>query len=353
MATAPTQPRARRVTRARLVTATAAIIVAGAGFLALLARSSTTVAFPRLPTLGALRDVYDGDFGDPFLLTVRSGSTPSAPAVYELFGTDDWPAHIPTAQSTDLTNWQHGADALPNLPAWANPDPTNSLTWAPTLLATANGYLMYVSVQERASRRECIAAVFAVAPQGPYRDALGAPMVCQRDLGGSIDPSLTRDDQGHLHLVWKSDGNCCDLPATIWTQDLAADGLRLTGIAHRLLSADAPWQGGIIENPALLQAAGGGWWLFYSGNRFDLPAYATGLAYCPTLTGPCRETSDRPFLAGTFPASTGTQYAPGGLDFFRDAHGTLWAVLATWNRPPRNGRFYCCRSLDIAPVLHV
>ena len=341
------------VTRARLVTAAASmIIVAGAGYLASMAGSSTSFAVPRLPTLGTLRDVYDGDFGDPFVLNVRSGASPTAPAVYDLFGTDDWPAHIPTAQSTDLANWQHGPDALPILPAWANPDPTNSLTWAPALLATASGYVMYVSVQERASRRECIAAVSAPSPDGPYRDALGTPLVCQRDLGGSIDPSVTRDGQGSLHLVWKSDGNCCGLPATIWTQGLAADGLGLTGVVRRLLSADEPWQGGIIENPALLHAAGGGWWLFYSGNRFDVPAYATGLAYCPTLAGACRETSRRPFLAGTFPATTGTQFAPGGLDFFRDVHGMLWAALATWNRPPRNGRFYCCRSLDIAPVLN-
>jgi len=349
MGTSPTPSASRRRTRARLATAAAAVImVTGAGLAALLVTSSTSAAFPTLPALGPVRDVYDGDFGDPFVLPVRSGPSPAAPTIYALFGTDDWPAHIPTAQSTDLANWQQGPDALPTLPVWANPDPTNSLTWAPALLATAHGYLMYVSVQEQASRRECIAAVFAAAPQGPYQDALGAPLVCQRDLGGSIDPSITRDDQGRLHLIWKSDGSCCGLPSSIWTQDLAGDGLKLMGVAHRLLTADEPWQSGIIENPALLQASGGGWWLFYSGNRFDAAAYATGLAYCPTLAGPCRETSRRPFLATTGAA---TQHAPGGLDFFRDVHGTVWAALATWNRPPRNGRFYCCRSLDIAQVL--
>jgi arabinan endo-1,5-alpha-L-arabinosidase len=155
---------------------------------------------------------------------------------------------------------------------------------------------------------------------------------------------VTGDGHG-LHLVWKSDGNCCGLHAQLWEQDLTADGLSLTGRSHLLLTADLPWQAGIVENPALLRASRG-WWLFYSGNRFDVAGYATGLAWCPTLRGPCRETSESPFLAGT-----ATQFAPGGLDFFRDAHGTEWAAFATWSRPPRNGRFYCCRPLNIAPVL--
>jgi len=90
--------------------------------------------------------------------------------------------------------------------------------------------------------------------------------------------------------------------------------------------------------------------LFYSGNAFDKPEYATGLAYCHKIEGPCRATSDLPFLA-TPALEQVKQYAPGGLETFRDAHGQLWAVFDTWNRPTRRGRFYCCRSLQLAPVL--
>ena len=43
-------------------------------------------------------------------------------------------------------------------------------------------------------------------------------------------------------------------------------------------------------------------------------------------------------------------FAPGGLDTFRDGHGALWAVFDTWNRPTRNARFRCCRSLQLAPI---
>jgi beta-xylosidase len=124
----------------------------------------------------------------------------------------------------------------------------------------------------------------------------------------------------------------------------------VTGVAHRLLSGSLPWQGGIVEEPAMVPATGGGWWLYYSGNFFDKPEYATGLAYCPTIEGPCRDASDQAVLA-TPALAQDHQFAPGGLDTFLDGQGRRWAVFDTWNRPTRNGRFYCCRSLQLAEVL--
>jgi hypothetical protein len=192
--------------------------------------------------------------------------------------------------------------------------------------------------------RECIAVLTSAAALGPYRDGRGSPLVCQPALGGSIDPSVVTD--GGLHLVWKSDGNCCGLPSELWEQDLTADGLAVTGSAHALLRADRSWQGGIIENPAMLRAGGGGWWLFYSGNAFNVAAYGTGLAWCRTVSGPCRETTSGPFLA-----TAAGQFSPGGLEVFHDHAGALWVAFATWNRPARRGRFFCCRSVDTAPLM--
>jgi len=306
------------------------------------AATGTPRTIPRLPVFGAARDVYDGDIGDPFVIT-QPGSA-GHPESYVLFGTDDPPDHLPTATSPDLAAWTHGPDAIPIDPVWADPDPGDRYTWAPAALAVSGHFVLYASVQSTALHRECIAAFTATTALGPYRDALGHPLVCQPAMGGSIDPSVVRDHG--LHLVWKNDGNCCGLPVSLWEQDLSTSGLALTGAPHRLLTSDEPWQGGIIENPALLQASQGGWWLFYSGNKFDVAAYATGLAWCPSLTGPCRETSTRPFLAGA-----GNQYSPGGLDLFTDAGGRRWAAFATWNRPARRGRFYCCRSVQLALVL--
>jgi len=310
-------------------------------------RSDRATATPRPPVLGPARDAYDGDLGDPFVLPVTAGGSVVR---FVAFGTGDWPARIPTAHSSDLTTWQKGPDALPDLPGWAAPDSKHSLSWAPAVLDTGRGYVLYVTLPDARSGQQCIGVATSAAPDGPYVGVGDGPLLCQHALGGSIDPSPTRDRDGHLLLLWKDEGNTRGRPSGLWEQPLTADGLGLVGTAHRLLTARQPWQDNIIEEPAVIPAADGGWWLFYSGSLFDTPTYATGLAYCPDLDGPCRETSDRPFLATPALKEEG-QFAPGGLETFRDGHGALWAVFDTWNRPTRNGRFRCCRSLQLAPVL--
>jgi len=318
--------------------------VAGALVLARTGRATATL---RPPVLGAAHDAYDSDLGDPFVLPVTAdGSVVS----FVAFGTGDWPARIPTAHSADLATWQKGPDALPDLPAWAAPDARHSRSWAPAVLDTGQGYVLYVTLPDARSGQQCIGAATSHAPDGPYVGVGDGPFVCQHDLGGSIDPSVTRDRAGGLHLLWKDEGNTRGQPSGLWSRPLTADGLALAGTAHRLLSARRPWQDDIVEEPATIPAADGGWWLFYSGSHFDAPTYAVGLAYCPTLDGPCRETSGRPFLATAGLHEQG-QAAPGGLETFRDGRGALWAVFDTWNRPERNGRFRCCRSLQLAPVL--
>jgi hypothetical protein len=207
-----------------------------------------------------------------------------------------------------------------------------------------------VTLPDARSHQECIAVAASSVPEGPYTGLGDGPLLCQHDLGGSIDPAVVRDRSGHLHLLWKNDGNSVGAPSSLWEQQLSADGRRMAGTAHRLLSATQAWQGGIVEEPAVIPAAAGGWWLFYSGNSFDRPEYATGLAYCAKLEGPCREFGNGPFLT-TASLLQQNQFAPGGLETFRDARGALWAVFDTWNRPTRNGRFYCCRSLQLAPVI--
>jgi len=339
--------RRRRGRRRPPASVAAAVIVVLLGALLVADRDGGATARLRPPVLGPARDVYDGDLGDPFVLPVTAGGTVVS---FVAFGTGTWPGRVPTAHSTDLTTWQKGPDALPQLPDWAAPDPTNSLSWAPAALQTSQGYVLYVSLPDSASGQQCIGAATSSVADGPYVGFGDGPLLCQHNLGGSIDPSITRDGAGRLHMLWKNDGNSIGRPSSLWEQQLTADGLGLVGTAHRLLTAKRSWQGGIIEEPAVIPAAEGGWWLFYSGNAFDTPEYAIGLAYCPDLEGPCRDASDDPFLATPALKQQG-QFAPGGLEAFRDGHGSLWAVFDTWNRPTRNGRFYCCRSLQLAPIV--
>jgi beta-xylosidase len=290
-----------------------------------------------VPTIGPAQVVDQNDVADPSVLTV--GST------YYLFGTTDWQSNVPTATSTDLVHWQDLPDSLPQLPSWAAP--SISMTWAPSVIAIGGHYIMYVTTEERSSGLQCIAVATASSAAGPYVDRSTAPLVCQRGDGGSIDPDVVRDTAGGLHLAWKSNGNCCGLPTFLWEQDLSPDGLHLVGAAHRLLAADEAWQDGNVEGPDLV-AAPRGWWLLYSGGDWRSSSYATGIAWCPTLDGPCRDALGAPLLP-----STSAMRTPSGLSTFVDAHGRSWAAFTTTVLEPspwRPGRTYANRVLDVAPL---
>jgi beta-xylosidase len=308
-----------------------------AGFLASVGARGAALILT-VPNIGPAQVVDQNDVADPSVLTVG--------ATYYLFGTTDWRSNVPTATSTDLVHWQDLPDSFPQLPSWATP--SISMTWAPSVIGIGGRYVMYVTTEERTSGLQCIAVAVASRPAGPYLDRSLAPLMCQRSQGGSIDPDVVRDPAGGLHLAWKSNGNCCGLPTYLWEQDLSPDGLHLLGAAHRLLAADQPWQDGNIEGPDLV-AAPRGWWLFYSGGNWRSSSYATGIAWCPALDGPCRDALDVALLPSTTAMRT-----PSGLSTFADARGRTWAAFTTTVLVPspwRPGRTYENRVLDVAPVV--
>jgi len=228
----------------------AVVAVTGASRLGSSSRAISAV--PSLPRLGPVATVDPNDVGDPFILAVPAGvrppsgvpfvgngpdsyqSSPWSPATaasavangwYVLLGTTDWQENVPTAISTDLIHWTQAPDALPVLPSWAAP--SISMTWAPAALRTDAGWVLYFSTEEQRSKLECIGRAVSSSPAGPYVDASATPMVCQRNLGGSIDPSVIRDGHGAEYLTWKNNGNALNSSDGIWSEKLAADGLSL------------------------------------------------------------------------------------------------------------------------------
>ncbi|HEY3811470.1 MAG TPA: glycoside hydrolase family 43 protein [Acidimicrobiales bacterium] len=361
-----------------LVAVAAAVVVAGRIDASSRSAAAVDPAPPRppaLPLLGPIQSVDSNDVGDPFILPVPAGVQPPTDVPYQgpgpdayasgpwskataesavshgwyvLFGTTDWQGNVPTAISTDGVHWTQAPDSLPVLPKWAAPSIT--MTWAPAAQRTSSGWVLYYSTEEQPSGLECIGRAISSSPAGPYRDQTSSPMLCQRNLGGSIDPSVVRASDGSTYLVWKTNGNAVHVPTSIWSQQLSSDGLSLRGEPHRLLGDDAPWELGNVEAPAMVAAPAGGYWLFYAGGVWSRPdGYATGLAYCSTLTGPCQETSTKPFLA-----TTANDISPGGLDTFTDLHGRLWAAFTGLVPVPSTrhpGHVYYNRVLDVAPFL--
>ncbi len=253
------------------------------------------------------------DVPDPYVI--------EANGVYVMFASQDgfFGPNVPVRVSSDLVDWTGPPiDALPTLPRWAEP----GFTWSPDVLRVQGRYVLWFNAALAASgptATKCIGVATSRSVVGPYHPVGSAPLVCQLDHLGSIDPRAFVDPSGQLWLLWKSDDNA-DLQAqthsTIWVQRLSPDGLQLIGQPVALMTADLPWEGRIVESPDMVYAAGH-YWLFFSGNWFNEPYYAMGVAECQSVIGPCDPTTLGPWFA-----SNAQGAGPGEESLFFD--GSRW-----------------------------
>lgn len=296
----------------------------------------------QLDMTNALRDgtpIFDGDFADPFALKTSE-------ALY-VFASDTTTsrytqgAHIPEIELTQNSAFQgyYLGDALPQLPKWT----VSGFQWAPSVWARPNGtYVMYYSTPathpldcvakpsgagcirtaKGPTSAMCISAATSTNPAGPYVDDSSSAFVCPASQGGAIDPSIFITHDGTPWLLWKSDGDCCRLPTIIYSQQLAPDGLATVGPPHQLIGASQPWEGGLVEGPAMVES-NGNFWLYYSANQWGTDHYGIGIAHCSSVIGPCTKPLSHAWLSSS--GGSQTDPGPGGEEFFQ-AGGLVWMV---------------------------
>jgi|SRR5579872_1508940 len=244
---------------------------------------------------------------------------------------------IGVTTSTELFKWPNPVRAaMASTPAWA----IEGFTWAPDVHHFDGRWVMYFDALAKPSlyfdrhahnfygrHAQCIGLATASSPLGPFVPE-AEPLVCQFAHHGSIDPRVFKDADGQLWLDWKSDDNA-PAPAashvtSLWAQQLSADGLKLVGPVHRLLSAGEPWESGLIEAPDMV-LAGGHYWLMYSGNWYNTVHYDLGLALCRAADGPCTAVGRSPW---SFAHLLGPQ--PGEASIFQATTG-YWLLYSPWN----------------------
>ncbi|QIK78924.1 family 43 glycosylhydrolase [Sphingomonas piscis] len=303
--------------------------------------------------------VYREDFPDPFIIETRGR--------YLAYSTNT-AVNVPMLQSSDLRHWSpllepstsgKLRDALPQLGPWARA----GFTWAPEVIRIGRRWRLYYTARSRTSDRQCVGVASADRPDGPFRDRSPTPLVCQDDLGGSIDASPFRDRSGALYLLYKNDGNSIGAATSIWSQRLTPDGLRLRGRAAALLTNRVDWQGGVIEAPTMIRR-GGAYQLFFSGGAFGWPAdaatspYAIGYATCRGPMGPCTPL-DEPLLASSVSSGASACLSgPGHQALFESRGRTFiafhgWAVTDDCRRGAAKRLLYIARLrwVDGAPVI--
>jgi xylan 1,4-beta-xylosidase len=243
--------------------------------------------------------VIPGDYPDPSIERAGRGW-------YATATSGSWLPAFPILRSGDTQDWRQIGAVLERRPSWAADD-----FWAPELVRRSGRALVYYAARARDGRR-CLAVATSEHMRGPYRDQ--GPLLCSRI--GEIDPLPVTDEQGADWLVWKQDGNSRGRPTPILAAPLAPGGLALAGVPRELFRADAPWERGLVEGPALLRHDGM-FYLVYSAGHCCGPRcnYVTGVARSRSLLGPW-EKRPGPFLedsaAFRCPGHVGVAGAPGG-----------------------------------------
>lgn len=244
--------------------------------------------------------VIDREFADPDV--VKAGGT------YHAYATNGEGKNIQHATSRDLVHWTVvGADALPSLGAWAVPD--RGKVWAPEVFDNGTGFTMHYTALDRAGGKQCIGAALSPSPDGPFRPVGDGPLVCPVAEGGAIDAS-SYTENGHRYMLWKNDGNCCEMDTWLHLQPVSRDGTRTTGPAVRLIKQDRPWEGKVVEAPTLVKRAGR-YVLFYSADFYGEDAYKTGYALASRLNGPYTK-AEAPLMSTE--SFAGAVHSPGGQD---------------------------------------
>jgi beta-xylosidase len=270
--------------------------------------------------------VIHDDFPDPFIL--RAGDA------YYAYATTDGAQNLQLARSPDLVRWETLDDPLPKLAAWSSGD-----TWAPEVLETPAGFVLYYTahapdvMRPDGSGSQCITVALANRPEGPFVDGSTKPLVCQAELGGSIDATPFIDADGTKYLIWKNDGNCCGLPTRFSIQALTDDGLRLSGKPSDMgVVNDEPWEGDLIEAPTLI-LKDGVYFLFYSANGYDTEFYAVGYATSKKVLGPYVDAPENPILASAWDRPvTSRARGPGHQSVVTAKDGQLWMAYHAWDR---------------------
>ena len=314
------------------------------GRLALAAVVAAGVVAVASPARAWVDPVYDGDAADPFVLYTGDS--------YVAYTTSHVPENVPVLHSSDLSTWQPAGDALPTVGAWV--DGADPRVWAPSVLPTGSTFVLYYTANDARSHRQCIGRAVSSSADGPFVDNQAQPLVCQVELGGSIDASRFVDTDGTNYLLWKSDGNCCAVVPALWSQRLAPDGLTLEGAGpSQLLVPEERWEKGIVEAPSMVRA-GASYILFYSGGPFASEVYSEDRATCKGPSGPCTR-APLPLLGQT-PGWAG----PGGAEVVHGRGGALFLAFHAW--PPDRVGYWsgAVRRLHIleltfdatTPVLH-
>lgn len=179
----------------------------------------------------------------------------------DFFWMQEWRVY----SSRDMVNWtDHGSPLALEDFSWAD-----DRAWAAQCVERNGKFYWYVCAHSRLSGAMAIGVAVADSPLGPFKDALGKPLIDGN--WAYIDPTVLIDDDGRAYLYW---GN-----PNVFYAELGDDMISFKGEVKQVPQSEATtgaplasarekgkkYPGGYVEGP----------WLSRRGNKYYL-LYAAG-----------------------------------------------------------------------------
>jgi beta-xylosidase len=163
--------------------------------------------------------------------------------------------------STDLLHWKDHSILLRATDfQWASGD-----AYASKVIEKAGKFYWYVSVTQAAQPGKAIGVAVSHAPAGPFRDAIGKPLVTHQMLPptdnekANLDPTVLIDDDGQVYMFWGA-GKC-------YFVRLSED---MTALRGEIRVIDLPG----FEEGAHIHKRNGWYYLCYGYEKPEQVAYA-------------------------------------------------------------------------------
>ncbi len=178
--------------------------------------------------------------------------------------------------SPDLVHWTKHPHVLDvETIAWAY-----KAIWAPSVIEAGGRYYMFFSANDIQSDKEVGGIGLAVSdnPGGPFRDAIGRPLIDSFHNGAQpIDPFAFRDDDGQVYLYYGGWKHCNVVKLSVDMKRVVpfADGTTYKKII----------QPGYVEGSFVIKRKGV-YYFMWSEGGWTGPDYAVAYATGPSATGP-------------------------------------------------------------------
>ncbi|MFD5855686.1 family 43 glycosylhydrolase [Streptomyces chartreusis] len=241
------------------------------GLLAMLS-PSTAVALPEYSTAEAGNPFVDGWYADPDI-AIYDGK-------YWVFPTASKPyaeqTHLDAFSSTDLIHWTKHSNVLTTADiTWAK-----YAVWAPAPVERDGKYYLYFAANDIQNNSQLGGIGVAVAdrPEGPYKDALGKPLISQFHNGAQpIDQDVFIDDDGQAYMYY---GGWHHNNVVKLNPDMTSLGTFDDGSTYKEITPE-----NYVEGSYMFKR-NGKYYLMWSEGGWTGPDYSVSYAMSDSPTGP-------------------------------------------------------------------